>query len=107
MQQPLPNASAVLALGIISFVGCCCYGLPGVVCAIIALVLYSKDIQLYSANPDMYTASSYSNLRTGRICAIIGLIPSILYILFVLFIIFTAGIGALTHPDEFIRQFQR
>ncbi|MFT3945982.1 MAG: hypothetical protein QM763_03325 [Agriterribacter sp.] len=46
-QQPLPNASAVLALGIISIVGCCCYGIPGVICAIIALVLYGKDAKLY------------------------------------------------------------
>ena len=106
MQQPLPNASAVLALGIVSIVGCCCYGVPGMICAIIALVLYGKDAQLFMANPELYTPGSYSNLRTGRICAIIGLIPSILWFLFVLFVIITAGFGVLTHPQDFIRQFQ-
>ena len=106
MQQPLPNASAVLALGIISFIGCCCYGLPGAICAVIALVLYGKDNQLYMANPDLYTAASYSNLRTGRICAIIGLIPSIICLLAVIFLMIIGGIGALTHPEDFLKQFQ-
>jgi len=106
MQQPLPNASAVLALGIISIVGCCCYGVPGAICAIIALILYSKDLQLYAAGPELYTKESLSNLRTGRICAIIGLIPSIIYLLVVLIVIFTMGIGVLTHPQDFIREFR-
>lgn len=105
-QRSLPNASAVLALGIISIIGCCCYGLPGIICAIIALVLYSKDAQLYSQNPDLYTINSYNNLKTGRICAIIGLVPSILWLLFVIFILITAGFGIFTNPDEFIRNIE-
>lgn len=99
-QRSLPNASAVLVLGIISIIGCCCYGFPGVICAIIALVLYGKDAQLYQSNPEWYTASSYSNLRTGRICAIIGLIPSILFLLFWIFVMITAGFGMLSRPQE-------
>lgn len=105
-QRSLPNASAVLALGIISIVGCCCYGLPGIICAVIALVLYSKDAQIYRENPELYTINSYNNLKTGRICAIIGLIPSILWLLFVIFILITAGFGIFTNPDEFIRNFE-
>ncbi|MBX2920947.1 MAG: hypothetical protein KF746_02050 [Chitinophagaceae bacterium] len=100
-QRPLPNASAVLALGIISIVSCCCYGLPGVICSVIALVLYSKDARLYMANPEWYTASSYSNLKTGRICAIIGLIPSILFFLFAIIMMLTVGFGMLSNPQEF------
>ncbi|MGN6492935.1 MAG: CCC motif membrane protein [Agriterribacter sp.] len=100
-QRSLPNASAVLALGIISIVSCCFYGLPGVVCSIIALVLYNKDAQLYASNPEWYTDSSYKNLKTGRICAIIGLIPSILFLLFVIFMMITAGFGMLTNPEQF------
>ncbi|MBX3253403.1 MAG: hypothetical protein KF862_04615 [Chitinophagaceae bacterium] len=100
-QRPLPNASAVLALGIISIISCCCYGLPGIICSVIALVLYSKDARLYATNPEWYTASSYSNLKTGRICAIIGLIPSILFLLLVIFIMVTAGFGMLSNPEQF------
>lgn len=105
-QRPLPNASAVLALGIVSIVGCCCYGLPGVICAIIALVLYKKDVELYRQNPGLYNTNSYNNLQTGRICAIIGLIPSILYILFMIFILATMGFGIFTNPGELMRVFE-
>jgi hypothetical protein len=103
-QRTLPNASAVLALGIISIVGCCCYGVPGVICGIIALILYSKDEKLYSSNPELYTPSSYSNLKAGKICAIIGLIPSILFLLFIIFMMITAGLGLLTSPQDFLNK---
>ncbi len=103
-QRALPNASAVLALGIISIVGCCCYGLPGLICAIVALILYAQDAKLYTANPELYTTTSYSNLKAGRICAIIGLIPSILLVLFMIFIMITAGFGILTNPQEYFNK---
>ena len=41
-QQSLPNATAVLVLGILSLLTCICYGLPGIICGIIALILYAK-----------------------------------------------------------------
>ena len=44
-QRPLPNATAVLVLGIIAIVGCFCDGIPGLVCGIIALVLAGKDLR--------------------------------------------------------------
>lgn len=103
-QRALPNASAVLALGIISIVGCCCYGLPGLICAIVALILYAQDAKLYTANPELYTTTSYNNLKAGRICAIIGLIPSILLVLFMIFIMITAGFGILTNPQEYFNK---
>lgn len=99
-QRSLPNASAVLALGIISIIGCCCYGIPGIVLSIVALILYNKDIRLYKSNPEWYTPASYSNLQAGRICAIIGLIPSILFLLFLIFVLLTAGFGILSSPQD-------
>ena len=81
-QIPLPNATAVLVLGIVSIVGCACYGLVGLICSIIALVLAKKDLQLYASNPEAYTAASYGNLKSGRICAIVGLSLSALAFLF-------------------------
>ena len=77
MQQPLPNATAILVLGILSIVIC----FAGVVLAIIALVLANKDIRLYQSSPESYTLGSYNNLKSGRICAIIGLIFQTLIIL--------------------------
>ena len=35
----LPNATAALVLGIISIVGALCYGIVGIICGIIGLVL--------------------------------------------------------------------
>lgn len=96
-QQQLPNATAVLVLGIVSIVGCCCYGLPGLIAGIIALFLYSKDSKLYMANPTEY--SNYSNLNTGRILAIIGIILSVLYIIYIVVLISTVGWEAMKDPQ--------
>lgn len=98
MQQPLPNATAVLVLGILSIVGCFCYGIPGTICAIIALILAGKGRSLYNASPGMYTEASYKNLNGGRICAIIGLILSLIYFVAAVIIIATIGIAGLTDP---------
>lgn len=95
MQQPspLPNATAVLVLGILSIVFCWCYGLIGIILGIIALYLSGKDRRLYDANPAAYSLSSFNNLKAGRICGIIGLALSSLYILFI--IIYFVFIGAM------------
>ena len=87
-QQPLPNATAVLVLGILSIVICFITG-------IIALVLANKDMALYRANPGAYSPQSYSNIKTGRVCAIIGialqLIGFLVYIIFIVFLVSAAG----------------
>ena len=62
----LPNATATLVLGILSIVVC-------FICGIIALVISNKDVNLYKANPELYSTTSYNNIKAGRICAIIGL----------------------------------
>ncbi|MES2133746.1 MAG: CCC motif membrane protein [Bacteroidota bacterium] len=78
-QSPVPNSTAVLVLGILSIVLCFCYGIIGIVLGIIAVVLGSKGIALYKANPNGYSLASYNNIKAGRICGIIGLILSVLY----------------------------
>ena len=88
----LPNSTAVLVLGILSIALCFCYGIVGLVLGIIALVLASKGADIYAANPGAYSLASYNNLKAGRICAIIGVILSVLYILFL--IIYVVFIGA-------------
>jgi uncharacterized membrane protein len=81
----LPNATASLVLGIISIVGALCYGIVGVICGIIGLVLANKDRRLYQATPELYSASSYSTLNAGRTCSIIGLILGSLVVLVMIF----------------------
>ena len=84
----LPNATAVLVLGILSIVVC-------FICGIVALVISNKDMALYRANPELYTASSYNNIKAGRTCAIIGIALQVLglivYIIFIAFFISMAG----------------
>lgn len=105
-RENLPNATAVLVLGIISIIGCFCYGIVGFVCGIIALVLSRKDMMRHRLSPGLYTASSLANLKAGRVCAIIGTILSSLYFLLVIFIIAIIGIAGLSHPEEFLRNLQ-
>ncbi len=89
---PIPNSTAVLVLGIVSIVGCFCYGVLGIICAVIALVLYGKANSEYVNNPSNYSAGSYKNLNAGRICAFVGLGLSIAYIIFL--IVYVAIMGA-------------
>ena len=80
MQMSLPNATAVLVLGILSIVMCWCIGIVGLSMGIIALVLAKKSQKLYTENPTAYTIGSYKNLNAGKICAIIGTCLSGLYL---------------------------
>jgi hypothetical protein len=88
-KQKLPNATAVLVLGICSIVTCCCYGIIGLILGVVALILAKKDIQLYNENPEVY--EGYSNLNTGKILAIIGIILSSIYLVFTLYIFVVVG----------------
>lgn len=100
MQQALPNATAVLILGILSIVTCCCYGVIGIILGVIALVLNKKDKALYIANPSAYTEGSYKNLNAGRICAIIGLVLNVLTLVYYAVIFYLFGTGVLSDPQK-------
>ncbi len=94
VQQPLPNGTTVLVLGILSIVICFITG-------IIALVMAKKDMALYNANPGMYTPASYNNLKIGRICAIIGIVLQaigiLVYILMIVVFVGAAATGGFNH----------
>lgn len=96
-QIKLPNSTTVLVLGIISLLGCCCYGIPGIITGIIALNLAKKDTALYNSDPSKY--DGISNINTGKILAIIGLILSILTILMYIGMIAFFGFEAITDPQ--------
>jgi hypothetical protein len=108
MQVSLPNANAVLVLGILSIPACCCYGI-GIVPAIIALFLARTASKQYLAEPEKYTPSSYKNLSAGNICAWVGLVISaISVILWVVYLVYF-----MTNPQfqeqiqEIMKQYQR
>lgn len=99
MQVSLPNSTIVLVLGILSILTCCCYGIIGVILAIVALVLSKKDKALYEMNIGAYTESSFKNLNAGRVCAIIGLILSVLYLIMVIIVVIMFGFGAMSNQE--------
>jgi len=104
MQQSLPNATIVLVLGILSILTCCCYGIIGLILAIVALVLSKKDRALYALNVGAYTEGSLKNLNAGRVCAIIGLILSAIYLLICVVFIAMFGFAAIQDPN-FAKEF--
>lgn len=78
-RQQLPNSTLILVFGILSIVGCCCYGIVGLIFGIVALVMSKKATEIYNADPNMYIG--YQNVKTGRILAIIGIILSALVLI--------------------------
>ena len=89
-QQKLPNATISMVLGIISFIACCCTsGIGGLLLSGIALFLVNKDTKLYAENPDLY--NNFSQVKTAKIIAIIGLALSALAVLMVIYQIMAVG----------------
>jgi hypothetical protein len=101
--QVLPNSTAVLVLGIISIVGCFCYGLVGLVCGIIALVLASKGSALYRQNPGVYSEVSFKNMNAGKICAIIGLSLSAVYMVCIIIYLSIIGTAISMMPWDMVK----
>lgn len=89
----LPNATAVLVLGIGSLFGLLCYVLPGLIMAIIALVLASGSKKQYLNDPAFYTKGSVSNMRAGKICAIISVCLFVFFMLLFAFLMIGFGFG--------------
>lgn len=70
---------AALVLGICSFVGCLLYGLPGIVCGVLAIVFGNK-VRQGVADGEIHV-SSLGMANAGRVCGIIGLCLSTLCML--------------------------
>lgn len=70
-QMPLPNSGTTLALGIIGLI--LSLALIGIILNIITLAISSSAIDRYNSDPLRYTASSFSQVKTGRVLATIGL----------------------------------
>lgn len=89
-QQKLPNATTSIVLGSISFI-CCCFsaGIGGIILSSIALFLTKKDKKLYAEQPELY--SNFSQIKTGKIIAIIGLVIATLTLLWSIYTIYSVG----------------
>jgi len=94
--QKLPNATAVLVLGILSILTCCCYGLFGLALAAVGLYLTHNDLKTYNAAPERFI--NFQQLNTGKILCIIGIIINAIMLLYFIWIIKMIGFEALQDP---------
>lgn len=76
-QEPLPNATIILVLGILSIVLCQPLGIA-------AIIMGNQSISAYNQNPGRYTEGSLGTVKAGRVCGIIGLCLIALWILLML-----------------------
>ncbi len=81
-KQPLPNATAVLVLGICSIVFGCVF--VGLILGIIGIVLSGKGRKLYKESPELY--EGYGSLNAGYIMSIIGTVLGGLYIVYMIIV---------------------
>lgn len=79
-QQPLPGASTVLTMGIISIVGSLiCCGPFAIIFSIIGLSKAKSSEKIYNENPEIY--SGFESIKTGKILSYIGLGLSLIMLL--------------------------
>lgn len=82
-KQKLPNEQAVMILGLVSFIGCCCTsGLLGLILAGIGIYLANKDEKTFQSNPDVYSMGS---LNTWKIINYVSLILSALVLIWAIY----------------------
>lgn len=102
-KRNLPNGTAILVLGILSIVTCCCYGFVGLILGIIAVVLANKDLKLYQESPELYL--NYKNLSIGKVLGIIGIVLSSLFLIVVLYAeIFVGEAGLKKFQDNLMEK---
>lgn len=105
-QVPLPNSTAVLVLGISSIILCWCQGIVGLILAVVALVLANRDLALYTTNPQNFTLNSFSNIKTGRTIAIIGLVLAGIFLFSIIIGLLFLGLNFALFPWDYIEGFE-
>lgn len=101
-QKQLPNATLIIVLGIFGYL-CCCFAGLGVIPSAIAFFMARKSEKLYAENPELYT--NISQIKTGKIVALIALILSGLVMLRWIYVISTGGFeDAMEQSRELMEQ---
>ena len=105
-KQKLPNEKAVMILGLLSFVGCCCTsGVLGMILSGIGLYLAKKDEKLLTESPDEYTLGS---MNTWKIICIVSLVLSVLALVYAIYMKVTGkDVDQQEQLMEMIKGFQK
>jgi hypothetical protein len=71
---PQLNTLGLIALisGILGIVGCCCYGLPGIILGPAAIIMGSLALKQFRTEPERYSGKGLAT--AGLICGIAGLL---------------------------------
>ena len=101
-QKKLPNGVLSIVLGIFGFI-CCCTGILGAIPSGIGFYLARDSEKLYKSDPDAY--DNYSQIKTGKIISLIGLVLSLIMIVRWIYIIYNAG-GIAEFIEEFKSAYQ-
>lgn len=98
LKLPIPHCKFILTLGILSiFTSCCSNGVLGLLLSVIAIIMANKSQKEYNNNSDIYDENTLGKIKTGRTCAIIGLIMGV--IIFVIAYIFLQSTGIIGTTD--------
>ena len=103
-KQKLPNEQAIMILGIVSYIGCCCTsGFGGLILSGIGLFLAKKATDVYNQDPETY---SLKGVNTWKIVNLVAFILSILTIIYYIYMKVTGkDIEQQEQLEELIRQF--
>tara|TARA_R110000868_G_scaffold403147_1_gene680065 strand:- start:10370 stop:10696 length:327 start_codon:yes stop_codon:yes gene_type:complete len=101
-QQKLPNSTMIIVLGIFGYL-CCCFAGLGIIPSGIAFFMANKSQKMYEADPEAY--DNYSQIKTGKIVALIALILNALIVIRYVYLFSTGGFEIFQEQyDEMMRQ---
>jgi hypothetical protein len=96
-QQKLPNATAIIVLGIFGYL-CCCFAGLGVIPSAIAFFMARKSEKIYAENPELY--DNASQIKTGKIVALVALILSGLVLIRWIYVLTTSDWGEIMEQSR-------
>tara|TARA_R110002050_G_scaffold267266_2_gene408901 strand:+ start:53415 stop:53741 length:327 start_codon:yes stop_codon:yes gene_type:complete len=103
-QQKLPNSTMIIVLGIFGYL-CCCFAGLGIIPSGIAFFMANKSQKMYEADPEAY--DNYSQIKTGKIVALIALILNALIVIRYVYLFSTGGFEIFQEQyDEMMRQIE-
>ena len=83
-KQKLPNEQAVMILGLISFIGCCCTnGFLGLLLSGLGIYFANKSEKLLISNPDEFLPG---NMKTWKIVNIVSFAISAIFVLLYIYL---------------------
>lgn len=106
-KQKLPNEQAVMALGIFSFIGCCCTnGFLGIFLSALGIYLANKSVKIFNENPEKYF--SLNNINTWKIVNWISMGLSLLSVMAYIYLKVTGkDVEIQERYIEFINEIQK